>query len=327
MSEQSILKMFKEMQADIPQQTLNKWMHKVLKRMRDCLDGPLKNRLRQSTYTQNDETRLSVRSKDDKTGKYSYHTEYVHAMLSPEMKLVYMTYNEGSLSHKIQKEIIEGSNIHAITCDKAAIYKTLEKCFEEYGLVRSSCWFHGRHKLTDAYLTDHRMGSAIGIVNGLFRIERLIAGRTSKERLEVRQKYSKPLVDKFITLLLKYRLNSHKYGATVMNAVNYILDDEVAFRRFLDDGHIEMHNIAAERMFRHIAMGRRIWMHVGSHEAAENISFIYSILESCKLNDISFGDYIEDVCTRIMHGDSDYKSMLPCDYNPHKSAATAKDVA
>lgn len=167
MSEQSILKMFKEMQADIPQQTLNKWMHKVLKRMRDCLDGPLKNRLRQSTYTQNDETRLSVRSKDDKTGKYSYHTEYVHAMLSPEMKLVYMTYNEGSRSHKIQKEIIEGSNIHAITCDK------------------------------------------------------------------------------FMTLLLKYRLNSHKYGATVMDAVNYILDDEVAFRRFLDDGHIEMHNIAA----------------------------------------------------------------------------------
>lgn len=217
MSEQSILKMFKKMQADIPQQTLNKWMHKVLKRMRDCLDGPLKNRLRQSTYTQNDETRLSVRSKDDKTGKYSYHTEYVHAMLSPEMKLVYMTYNEGSRSHKIQKEIIEGSNIHAITCDKAAIYKTLEKCFEEYGLVRSSCWFHGRHKLTDAYLTDHRMGSAM--------------------------------------------------------------------------------------------------------------PFIYSILERCKLNDISFGDYIEDVCTRIMHGDSDYKSMLPCDYNPQKSAATAKAVA
>lgn len=224
-------------------------MHKVLKRKRDCLDGPLKNRLRQSTYTQNDETRLSVRSKDDKTCKYSYHTEYVHAMLSPEMKLVYMTYNEGSRSHKIQKEIIEGSNIHAITCDK------------------------------------------------------------------------------FMTLLLKYRLNSHKYGASVMDAVNYILDDEVAFRRFLDDGHIEMHNIAVERMFRHIAMGRCIWMHVGSHEAAENISFIYSILESCNLNDISFGDYVEDVCTRIMHGDSNYESMLPCDYNPQKSAATAKAVA
>ena len=327
MSEQSILKMFKEMQADIPQSTLNKWMHKVLKKMRDCLDGPLKDRLRQSTYTQNDETRLSVRSKDDKTGRYSYHTEYVHAMLSPEKKLVYMTYDEGSRSHKVQKEIIEGSNIHTITCDRAAIYVTLEKCFEEYGLIRSSCWFHGRHNLADAYLTDHRMGPAIGIMNGLFRIERLIAGRTAAERYEMRQKYSKPLVDKLMTLFRKYRLNSHKYGGAVMKAVNYILDDEVSFRRFLDDGHIEMHNIAAERMFRHIAMGRRIWMHVGSHDAAENISFIYSILESCKLNDISFGDYIEDVCTRIMQGDSNYESMLPCDYKHQKSDATTKAVA
>ena len=327
MSEQSILKMFKEMQADIPQSTLNKWMHKVLKKMRDCLDGPLKDRLRQSTYTQNDETRLSVRSKDDKTGRYSYHTEYVHAMLSPEKKLVYMTYDEGSRSHKVQKEIIEGSNIHTITCDRAAIYVTLEKCFEEYGLIRSSCWFHGRHNLADAYLTDHRMGPAIGIMNGLFRIERLIAGRTAAERYEMRQKYSKPLVDKLMTLFRKYRLNSQKYGGAVMKAVNYILDDEVSFRRFLDDGHIEMHNIAAERMFRHIAMGRRIWMHVGSHDAAENISFIYSILESCKLNDISFGDYIEDVCTRIMQGDSNYESMLPCDYKPQKSDATTKAVA
>ena len=112
-----------------------------------------------------------------------------------------------------------------------------------------------------------------------------------------------------------------------MNAVDYILDDEVAFRRFLDDGHIEMHYIANERIFRHIAMGRRIWMHVGSHDAAENISFIYSILESCELNDISFGDYIEDVCTRIMQGDRDYESMLPCDYKPQKSDATTKAVA
>ena len=49
---------------------------------------------------------------------------------------------------------------------------------------------------------------------------------------------------------------------------------------FQDDGHVEMHNIAAECMFRHIAMGRRNWMHMGSHGAAENISFVYSLLES-----------------------------------------------
>ena len=165
------------------------------------------------------------------------------------------------------------------------------------------------------------------MLNGLFRIERLISGGTADERLSARREYSRPLVDKLMTLLRKIRLNSSRYGAAVMKSVDYILDDEVAFRRFLDDGHVEMHNIAAERMFRHIAMGRRNWMHVGSHDAAENISFVYSLLESCKLNDLSFGEYIEDICTRIMHGDEDYESMLPCDYKPSKTADETPSVA
>ena len=327
MSEQNILRMFREMKADIPQQTLNNWMHKVVRRMRGHLERPLRERLRQSSYTQNDETRLSVRSWNKSLGRYEYHTEYVHAMLSPEKRLVYMTYKEGSRSHEIQKEIIQGSNIRTITCDRASIYRAIEDSLEEYGLIRSSCWFHARHYLTDAYLTDHRMGPIIGALNGLFRIERLIAGGTAAERLETRQRYSRPLVDKLMTLLRKIRLNSSRYGSPVMKAVNYILDDEVAFRRFLDDGHVEMHNIAAERMFRHIAMGRRNWMHVGSHGAAENISFVYSLLESRKLNDLSFGDYVEDICARMMRGEKDFDTLLPCDYKNSKSSGSEQAVA
>ena len=55
-------------------------------------------------------------------------------------------------------------------------------------------------------------------------------------------------------------------------------------------------------MFRHLAMGRRNWMHTGSHLGAGNIAFMFSLFESCKLNDINFGDYIEDILTRLMEG-------------------------
>ena len=61
-----------------------------------------------------------------------------------------------------------------------------------------------------------------------------------------------------------------------------------AFKVFLQDGRVEMHNNAVERMFRHLAMGRRNWMHTGSHLGAENIAFMFSLFESCKLNDINF---------------------------------------
>lgn len=96
----------------------------------------------------------------------------------------------------------------------------------------------------------------------------------------------------------------NEYGQMAHRAVNYMLDDKKAFLKFLQDGQIEMHNNAIERMFRHIAIGRRNWLHTGSHFAAENIAFMYSLLENCKLNEINFGKYIEDVLTRMMHGDT-----------------------
>ena len=71
-------------------------------------------------------------------------------------------------------------------------------------------------------------------------------------------------------------------------------------------------------MFRHLAMGRRNWMHTGSHLGAENIAFVSSLFESCKLNDINFGDYIEDILTRLMEGEQDCMSLIPCNYNSNK---------
>lgn len=41
----------------------------------------------------------------------------------------------------------------------------------------------------------------------------------------------------------------------VMRAVNYVLDDKEAFQVSLTNGDVEIHNIAIERCFRHIAMG------------------------------------------------------------------------
>ena len=43
---------------------------------------------------------------------------------------------------------------------------------------------------------------------------------------------------------------------------------------------------------------------------------MFGLLESCKLNDIDFGIYIEDVLTRIMYGEHVDDSFHPCGYVP-----------
>ena len=46
------------------------------------------------------------------------------------------------------------------------------------------------------------------------------------------------------------------------------------------------------------------------------IAFMFGLLETCKLNDIDFGIYIEDVLTRIMYGEQVDDTFLPCGYVP-----------
>ena len=45
---------------------------------------------------------------------------------------------------------------------------------------------------------------------------------------------------------------------------------------------------------------------------------MFSLFESCKLNDINFDDYIGDILTRQMEGEQDFMSLIPCKYSSNK---------
>ena len=157
----------------------------------------------------------------------------------------------------------------------------------------------------------------IQLINTLFYIERMFKleeDQSPEARYRFRMKWSLTIVNKIMKMLKAIRAAGDEYGQMVQRAVKYILDDEDAFRKFLPDGRVDMHNNAIERCFRHIALGRRNWLQSGSHDAAKNIAFMFGLLESCKLNDVNFGEYIEDVLTRIMYGEQVDASFLPCDY-------------
>ena len=321
LSEENLLMMLESMKCHFPQSTLNKYIHQIMAYLRVRLESLMLEVIRSCGFVQNDETRILVRSRKSKEDNFKYNTEYIHAALSLEKKLVVMLYKEGSRSHEIPEEkIFRGSLIECFTADRAPLYVTLEKDLEEYYLQRQACWQHARHYLVDAFVSDHRVLVLIQLINALFLIEREAKARnyTAEKRYRFRLKYSASIVGKIMSLLKKMRAEKDKYGALVMRAVNYILDDEEAFKKFLHDGRIEMHNNAVESAFRHIAMGRRNWLNSGSHNAAQNIAFMYSLYESCKMNDIDFGEYVEDILTRMMNGDDDYRSMSPCNYTHGK---------
>ena len=318
LSENRIIGMLKSMKTSIPQSSLNLWMHQIMAHLRGRLEPLILAAIRESKFTNNDGTRLLVRSGDAETGAVSYKIEYIQAALSLEKKLVVMLYKEGSRGHELQEEkIFKGSSIECFVADRLSVYQTIVEDLEDQHLQRQACWFHGRHYLVDAYMVDHRVEDVIKLINLLFYIERVLQGEddTSPEaRLAFRKRWSKRIVDRIMNRLEKIHKAGSEYGTMVHRAVNYILDDREAFERFLSDGRIDMHNNAIERCFRHIAIGRRNWLHTGSHESAQNIAFMFGLYESCKLNNVDFGHYIEDILTRIVNGEAIEESFIPCNY-------------
>ncbi len=330
LSENRILEMLKGMKTNIPQSSLNFWMHQIMEMLREKLEPLMLEAIRQSKFTNNDGTRLLVRSRENPDAPLKYTIEYVQAALSLEKKLCVMLYDDGTRDHKLQEEkIFKDSSIEGFVADRAPQYPAIVKDLEGRKLLRQACWFHGRHYLVDAYLVDSRMEILLILINALFYIERVFLqeeDQSPEHRLEFRKEWSEPIVDRIMETLKKMRAAGDEYGQMVHRAIDYILDDEDAFRTFLSDGRIDMHNIAIERCFRHIAMGRRNWLHTGSHFAAQNIAFMFGLLESCKLNNVNFGEYIEDILTRILMGEEVDASFLPCDYVRHFVDGTDAEV-
>jgi hypothetical protein len=98
---------------------------------------------------------------------------------------------------------------------------------------------------------------ALGRIGALYGIEEQIRGRPPEERRQVRHTQAQPLLDSlrqwFEATLLKL---SRKSETTV--AIRYAVSRWDALTRYIEDGHIEIDNNAAERSLRGVALGRKI---------------------------------------------------------------------
>ena len=152
---------------------------------------------------------------------------------------------------------------------------------------------------------------AVRRIDELFAIEREINGKPPDERLRVRAERSKPLVDD-LERWLKDERKKLSSKNPLAKAMDYSLKRWDAFTRFLDDGRICMSNNAAERAVRGIAVGRRNWTFCGSDAGGRRAAVMYSLIETCKLNDVDPRAWLADVLARIAtHPMSRIAELMP----------------
>jgi transposase len=192
-------------------------------------------------------------------------------------------------------------------------------------IVEAACWSHGRRKFFDlAKLTKAPIAiEAVRRIDELFEIERAINGKTPEHRVAVRQEKSKLLVTDLELWLRQQRaLISSK--SEIAKAINYSLNRWEAFTRFLDDGRICLSNNAAERAIRCVAVGRKNWTFAGSDSGGHRAAAVYSLIESCKLNDVDPQAWLADMLVRL----PDYPAkkiadLLPWNWKSERLAIAA----
>jgi hypothetical protein len=152
---------------------------------------------------------------------------------------------------------------------------------------------------------------AVQRIDALFAIEREINGLSADERKAARQNQSVPLLASLEAWMRNERAKLSRHNH-VAKAMDYILKRWDAFSRFLEDGRICLSNNAAERAIRGLALGRKSWLFVGSDRGGERAAMMYSLIVTCKLNDVDPQAWLTDVLARIAeHPTRKLEELLP----------------
>src|SRR6266536_3406459 len=201
---------------------------------------------------------------------------------------------------------------------QADAYAGFNQLYEDGRIEPAACWAHVRRHFYDLEQAHSSpvAREALQQIGALYGIEEPIRGRPPDERRAVRQAQAKPLLDSlrqwFEATLSKL---SRKSETTV--AIRYALSRWDALTRYIEDGHVEIDNNAAERSLRGVALGRKNYLFAGSDAGGERAAAIYSLIGSAKLNGLDPEAYLHEVLTRIAdHPINRIDELLPWNLHP-----------
>ena len=164
---------------------------------------------------------------------------------------------------------------------------------------------------------------AIERMQRLFAIEAEIHGQKPEARLATRHARSAPLmVDLHAWLEATLRRISGK--SDLAKAIRYTLAQWTALTTVLRDGRACLHNNAAERQMRPLALGRKNYLFAGSLEGGRRAAIIYTLVGTAEFNGWDPQAYLRVLLDRIAdHPINRIGELAPCNLRPDASAVRA----
>ena len=227
-----------------------------------------------------------------------------------------------------------------LQADAYAGYNELYAPNRESGpILEAGCFAHARRKFfeladVEGAARKKSRGEKVGVVypialeavqklDALFAIERDINGRSPAERHALRQELSAPLMAELHDWL-NLQLGRISRNHDLAKAINYMLRRWAAFTRFLADGRVCLSNNAAERALRCVPLGRKSWLFCGSDRGGQRAAVAYSLIQTCRLNDVDPQAWLADILARTAdHPVSRLDELLPWNWRSTRLALAA----
>ncbi len=206
--------------------------------------------------------------------------------------------------------------------DAAGIY---DESFQRPGIVECGCNMHARRYFQKALdRGDTRAALPLAAFKKLYDIEEEIRDRDADARRTARQASSRPVYDELVAWSLAHRPHEPP-SSPLGTAIRYLLNHEIALRRFLDDGVVPIDNGVVERLHVRAALTRKNFLFAGSDTGGERAAIAYSVLGSCELADVNPVEYLADVLPRLARGVKlrSVPELLPSRWKATRKATTA----
>jgi transposase len=213
-------------------------------------------------------------------------------------------------------------------------YSSYNPLFESQGellaqCIEVACWAHVRRKFFEA-LTANPKSIAKEVLEKIGKLYKLEQGFREQnlpmeEIASKRQEFSKPQLEEIHDWLQKYEpqvVPKSKLG----QAISYALSNWKALIVYTQDGRLEIDNNRSERCIKGVVLGRKNYMFMGSPRGGEAAAIIYSLIETCKQNDVDPLAYLADVLARIpTHPNKKIHELLPYHWKPPQPHQTVGD--
>lgn len=175
-------------------------------------------------------------------------------------------------------------------------------------ITEVSCWAHTRRYWYKSREQDPaRSHHVLGVIAQLYEVERAAAEVDASTRQALREEHSRPLLE-----ALKTWLDGEEFLPKSLSgkAATYTRNQWSGLNRYLEDGNLTIDNNRAERSMKHVAIGRKNWLFVGSVKTGHRAARLLSLIASCKENHVEPWAYLRSVISQLPCG-PDLKQLLP----------------